>query len=158
MKIRPHENLPPDSAAAADQNVTFKLHGSHSRAGFQMEELVHNTSSHSDRALESEETIQLHRFPNYCPDFKCWREAAQSKGGRGAPSAPERGHSRDATLVSSAEPGGACRLDGPAGGVYCSKTPPGRLGPQAVSSDSFTGDRTTRAKKDVSSLFIYLVL
>lgn len=52
MKIRPQETLSPDSGASADQNVTFKLCGSHSRVGFQMEELVQNTSSHSESALE----------------------------------------------------------------------------------------------------------
>lgn len=71
MKIRPQETLSPDSGASADQNVTFKLRGSHSRVGFQMEELVQNTSSHSESALEWKETIQLQAFPNYCPDFKC---------------------------------------------------------------------------------------
>lgn len=51
MKIRPHETPSSDSAASANQNVTFKVHGSHSGVGVQMEELVHNTSSHSASAF-----------------------------------------------------------------------------------------------------------
>lgn len=158
MRIRPHETFSSDSVASADQNVTFKLHGSHSRVGFQMEELVHNTSNHSDSALEWKETIQLQTFPNYCPDFKCWRDVAKSKSGRRVQGAPERDHSRDTKLASfsptSSEPRQAFMVEGPAGSFYCSKAHTGGLGPQTVLSDSFIMNGATRAKKDFSSLFI----